>query len=231
MVVFPIIALVISLACTFVVGWDAVRKPKPDRVVWTIAFGIFAVATGAEVVGSLSEWTPLLARTFYLCGAVLVVGYLALGELYLLARPKIERFAPGAALLVTALAVTLVVSAPIDQTMLATEAWEAIERGPALVLLTVLLNVGGTIVLVGGALYSASRFRKLGIQRHRMIGCVLVALGTLAVASGGTLTRFGEREYLYIAMSIGIVLIFAGVLETRRPDRVAASESGETAGS
>jgi hypothetical protein len=52
-----------------------------------------------------------------------------------------------------------------------------------------------------------------------MIGCILIALGTFAVASGGTLTRFGQHEYLYIAMSIGIITIFAGVLETRRSDQ------------
>ncbi len=52
-----------------------------------------------------------------------------------------------------------------------------------------------------------------------MIGCILIALGTFCVASGGTLTRLGNREYLYIAMSIGIVVIFAGVLETRRSDQ------------
>jgi hypothetical protein len=51
-----------------------------------------------------------------------------------------------------------------------------------------------------------------------MIGCILIALGTFIVASGGTLTRLGHREYLYIAMSVGIAVIFAGILETRRSD-------------
>jgi hypothetical protein len=148
----------------------------------------------------------------------LVVGYLALGELYLLAARQIARFAPGITLLITAAAITLVWSAPIDAERLATDGWEAIERGPALIALAVAINSLGTIILVGGALYSAWRFRRLGAYRHRMIGCVLIALGTLTVAAGGTLTRLGEREYLYIAMSIGVAIIFAGYLETRRPD-------------
>ncbi len=219
MVVFPIIALVVSLCCMAVIGKDTLRRPRPDRVVWTIAFAIFAVASAAEVIADLTGWTETIARVYYLTGAVLVVGYLALGELYLLAGKRIAKFAPGVMLLLTALTITLVLDAPIDQAKLAHEGWESIERGPGLTAVTLLMNIGGSLILIGGALWSAWRFRKLGTQRRRMIGCILIAVGTFVVASGGTLTRFGHREYLYIAMAIGIVVIFAGVLETRRSDQ------------
>jgi hypothetical protein len=227
-IVFPLFASLVSLACAIVIGRDSVRRPKPDKIVWTIAFAIFAVAAGAEVIGGLAEWSPALARVYYLCGAVLVVGYLALGELYLLAGSKISRIAPGVTLLITALAITLVWDAPIDAALLANDGWRALDSGPALVALTVTMNTAGTLVLVGGALYSAWRFRKLGTQRHRMIGCILIAAGALVVAMGGTLTRFGRHEYLYIAMSIGVAIIFAGVLETRRSgeQRVSLATSG-----
>ncbi len=219
MVVFPIIAMVVSLCCLAVIGKDTLRHPRPDRVVWTIAFAIFAVAAAAEVLGDLSGWTEPIVRVYYLTGAVLVVGYLAVGELYLLAGQRIAKFAPGVTLLLTALAITLVVNAPIDQTKLANEGWEALESSAGLTAITLLMNIGGSLVLIGGALWSAWKFRKLGTQRRRMIGCILIAAGTFIVASGGTLTRFGHREYLYIAMALGIVVIFAGVLETRRSDQ------------
>jgi hypothetical protein len=216
--VFPIISAVISFACMGVIARDAIRRPRPDKVAWVIAFLVFGIAAGAEVIGSLSEWTALLTRIFYLSGAVLIVGYLAVGELYLLVPQKISRYAPGVTLLVTAVAATLVFNAPVDEAKLADDGWEALERGSALTALTISLNSLGTLVVVGGALYSAWRFKKLGIQRHRMIGCVLIAVGVIAVAMGGTLTRLGEREYLYFAMSIGVAIIFWGVLETRRSD-------------
>ncbi|HEY8447477.1 MAG TPA: hypothetical protein VIL01_10245 [Thermomicrobiales bacterium] len=224
MVALPAIATLISLACALVIARDAMRRPRPHTIAWTIAFAIFAIAAGAEVVGSVSEWTPTVARVYYLTGAVLVVGYLAVGELYLLAANRISRFAPGATLLVTAVAISLVWSAPIDTARLKDDAWEAIERGPALTALTVTLNSLGTVVVVGGALYSAWRFKQRGVFRHRMIGCVLIAVGTLTVAAGGTLTRFGAHEYLYIAMAIGVAIIFAGYLETRRPDAPPATQ-------
>jgi hypothetical protein len=55
-------------------------------------------------------------------------------------------------------------------------------------------------------------------MRNRMIGCAWILVGTLFVAAGGSLTRLGHYEYLYIAMTIGVAMIFYGVLSTRRPD-------------
>jgi hypothetical protein len=212
------VAALIGLACATLVAWDGLRRPKPGKVAWAIAFALFALAAGSEVVGAVAGWTPVLARVYYLAGAVLVVGYLALGELYLLAPRRIAAIGPGVALLVTALAATLVWAAPVDTTRLASEGWGAIARGPGLVALAVTINGLGTAVVAGGALVSAWRFWRRGGHRHRLTGCILIAAGTLIVAGGGTLTRLGQREYLYVAMAVGVAVIFAGYLEMRRPE-------------
>jgi len=216
-VVFPAISALISLICAVLIARDALARPRPDKIAWTIAFALFAIAAAAEVIGSLTEWTATLVRVYYLTGAILVVGYLALGELYLLAGTKIQRIAPGVALLLTAVSATVVWNAEIDETKLATDGWEAIERGPALSALAIGINSVGTVIIAGGLIYSAWRFRQLGTHRNRMIGCLLIAIGTITVGLGGTLTRLGRHEYLYIAMAIGVAIIFAGYLQTRRP--------------
>lgn len=224
-VVFPAVSALISLICAGVIARDAIARPRPDKIAWAIAFAIFAVAAGAEVVGSLGEWTPTLVRVYYLTGAVLVVGYLALGELYLLAGERIHKYAPGAMLLVTAISATVVLNAGIDEARLEADGWEAIERGAALKALAIGINSIGTLIIVGGLVYSAWKFKRLGIQRNRMIGCLLIALGTTTVGMGGTLTRLGQHEYLYIAMSVGVAIIFAGYLQTRRPNAPAQAIS------
>lgn len=218
MVVFPILSALISGLCCLVIVRDAIAKPRPDKIAWAIAFALFAIAAASEAIGSLWEWTPALVRTYYLSGAVLVVGYLALGELYLLAGKRIARYAPGVALAVTAFAATLVFNAPVDATLLADEGWEALETSTALTITTIFINAGGTLVIVGGLLYSAAKFKRQGIMRNRMIGCLLIAIGTLIVAMGGTATRLGAREYFYVMMTIGVAIIFAGYLVTRQPD-------------
>ena len=217
MIAFPAAAALIALACAASVGRDALRSPRPERIAWTVAFLLFAVAAGAEVVGATLGWTPTLARVYYLAGAVLVVGFLALGELYLLFPERMPTLVPALALLVVALAATAVWSAPIDGALLSVVGWDAIERGPLLIALAVSINAGGAAVLIGGALHSAWRLRGNPNARQRAWGCLLIALGAVVVSLGGTLTRLGRQDYLYLAMALGIAVIFAGVVLTRRP--------------
>jgi hypothetical protein len=214
-IAFPAFAALVAALCATSLVWDAIHRPRPERITWALAFIVFALAAAAEVIGATLGWSPLLARIYYLCGAVLVVGVLALGELYLLFPGKLPSFTTGLALLVAALAATVVWSAPIDQQRLQAEGWHAIERGPVLIALAVALNAGGTAILAGGALFSAWAMRGKPELRRRAAGCLLIALGTLTVASGGTLTRLGRPEYLYLAMSAGVVVIFSGILLTR----------------
>ena len=171
MIVLPAIAAVVALRCAMFVGWDALRRPRPERTIWTLAFVVFAIAAACEVVGAALGWSSLLARLYYLTGAVLVVGILALGEFYLLVPDRVPAITPGLSLLVAAFAATLVWSAPIDAAQLAGEGWRAIERGPLLVALAVAINAGGTAILAGGTVYSAWRAhqaRRLGPARCRM---------------------------------------------------------------
>ena len=216
MIAFPAAAALIAALCAAFVGWDALKHPRPERAIWALAFLVFAIAASTEVIGSMAGWSAALARMYYLTGAVLVVGVLALGELYLLFPGRMPSFTPGVSLLVVAVAATAVWSAPIDVSRLEANGWHALERGPFLVALAATINAGGTLVLVGGALYSAWRLRATRGSAQRAAGCLLIAAGTVVVALGGTVTRFGRPEYLYVAMSLGIAIIFSGVLLTRR---------------
>jgi hypothetical protein len=218
-IVFPILSAVISALCAGVIARDALRRPRPDKVVWSIAFVLFALAAGADAAGISLGWSTWLAKTYYATGPALVVAYLAVGQLYLLFPAAMKRFGIGGTMLVTALWLSLVINAPIDSARLSEDGWEAIDRGPEMVAITVLINAVGTLIIVGGTAWSVWRFWKAGTHRNRMIGCALICGGTLAVAAGGSLTRLGHYEYLYIAMSIGVAMIFGGVLVSRRPDR------------
>ncbi|MDQ3656508.1 MAG: hypothetical protein M3457_15715 [Chloroflexota bacterium] len=224
-IVFPIVCSMLSALCAAVLFRDALIRPRPDKIMWTIAFVMFALAAGADAAGIAFGWSSWLAKLYYATGPALVVAFLAIGQLYLLFPLAMRRFGVGITLLVTALWVSLVVNAPIDHPRLAEDGWDAIERGTEMVAVTVLINSLGTAIIVGGTAWSVWRFWRRGSHRHRMIGCALICAGTLAVAAGGSLTRFGHYEYLYIAMAIGVGMIFGGVLVSRRPDRVAAETS------
>jgi hypothetical protein len=186
---------------------------------------MFALAAGADAAGRELGWSSWLAKLYYATGPALVVMYLAIGELYLLFPAKMRRFGIGLTAIATAFWLSLVIGAPIDKARLATDGWEAIDRDGFMTVVTIIINSVGTLIIVGGTGYSVWHFARKGIMRNRMIGCALILLGTLSVAAGGSLTRLGHYEYLYIAMSIGIALIFLGVLQTRRPERAATREA------
>lgn len=217
MIALPIFCSLIALACSIVMFRDAVKRPRPDKVIWGVAFALFAIAAGADSWGRGVGWTTWLAKSYYASGVALVVTFLAIGQLYLLFPRVMQRFGVGATLLITALWVSLVINAPIDSSRLAEDGWEAIDRGPEMVAISVAINAIGTLIIVGGTAWTVWNFWRKGIQRNRMYGCSLILVGTLAVAAGGSLTRLGHYEYLYIAMALGIVLIFAGVLLARMP--------------
>lgn len=221
MIALPLIVTAISAVCAAVIARDAVRRPRPDKVIWAIAFAMFALAAGAEAAGHAFGWTELTARTYYATGPALVVAFLAIGQLYLLFPNAMRRFGVGVTILVTALWLTLVVSAPIDQARLAADGWDAIERNSVMVTVTMLINIVGTLIIVGGTGFSAFTFWRRRIMRNRMIGVLWIGGGTIVVALGGSLARLGQPEFLYIAMAIGIAMIFGGVLWTRRPETVA----------
>ena len=72
------------------------------------------------------------------------------------------------------------------------------------------LNLYAVIFLVGGAILSAIRYRRNSKTYYRFIGNVFIATGAILPGIGGTFTRFGYTEVLYITEVIGLTLIYLG---------------------
>ena len=77
-------------------------------------------------------------------------------------------------------------------------------------LITPFVNIYAFIFLVGGAAYSAYRYSKDIKFKSRFLGNVFIALGGLLPGIGGSFTKFGYTEVLYVTELIGIVLIYMG---------------------
>ena len=88
---------------------------------------------------------------------------------------------------------------------------------PGVRTLTPFFNLYGTVTLVGGALYSAWIFWRKRILLHRTIGNILIAVGAILPAFGGTFSRFGIPGALYISELLGAVLLFIGFLRAITP--------------
>ncbi len=219
MVILPAASLLVSLALSAVALRRYLTRRRPHELVWSATFCSFALAAGCEVAGAAWGWTPFLARLYYVTGATMSVGYLAVGTLYLLA-PRPIAFAGLLVVLVQSTAALLLVwRAPVDPDLLAVAGWSALQRRGELIALAITINSLGTAIVVGGALGSAWLLWRGRAPAGRAGGLALIGLGTLVVAMGGTLTRFGRHEYLYAAMAPGLLLIFAGYLLANRGPR------------
>jgi hypothetical protein len=222
MVAFPLLATVISLVCAILATRRYVARHRPYELSWAIAFGFFALGAGAATLGYLIGWNALLVRLFYASGAILTTAFLGFGSLYLLLGARLDRWGPGAMLIVTAFTFASVFGTPVDPSRLGA-AWYALQTaGTPTRVLAIVANSFGATVVVGGALYSVSVGLRRGMPRDRALGVLLIAIGTLVVASGSSLIRLsGDTAFLFVAMAPGVAIIMVGYLLANRAPRPA----------
>src|SRR5437868_10595537 len=188
--------------------WLAGRRRH--ELAWASALALFAAGAVCLWVGAGTGWTIPVFRAFYLFGAIVNVPVLALGTVYLLGG---RRSGNRAALGVTAFAffaAGVVASAPAHAVANAaklpqgSDVFEALPR-----VLAAVASGGGALVVLGGAAWSAWRYR-----RGRMLWAnTLIAAGTLILGASGLLNSvLGEMEGFAVTLAIGITVIYAGFM-------------------
>lgn len=213
--VLAIAAAVVSTGFTVTLVRAHLQRPRPYVAAWSVAIGMYSIATWALVAGTAGEWSDLLFRAFYLFGAILNVLFLALGSAFLVAGNRagtillvvFAAFGAGAA------AVTLgadpVAPLPDSGVPAGSDVFAPPADGITSPRLWALVaNVVGTALLVGIATYSIVRFR---VSNRRLVrGNLLIVAGTVAPAIGGSLTALGESGALALSLLVGAGLLWSG---------------------
>ena len=231
MIFYPLAATLISAAFAVTLALQYRAKPRPYLLVWAVALGLYAIAALTEVVGAAGGWNAALYRIYYYLGAIVLVGVLALGTIYLLA-PRFGRPALWVLLVLAAIGLAGIVGASLQPGLLDTRQVPSVdtirlEQGSfnviALIMAAVVNSVG-TVILVGGAAWSAyGTWRRHGAP-SRLVANILIAAGALIVASVSTLTRlFHAYELFYVGQAVGVLVMFAGFLAAQRAPRRAPS--------
>lgn len=197
--------------------WQS-RKPAPHLWWWSMGIAMYGVGTLTESLTTLFGWNEVVFRAWYISGALLGGAPLAQGTVYLMfSRRTASRMATalGAAI---AVAATFVLLSPIDASLVEPHRLTGrVMEWQRARLFSPFINTYAAIFLIGGAVLSAWRFRKDPSTRHRFIGNCFIAVGALLPGIGGTATRFGHTEVLYVMELIGIVLIWIGYTYNVRP--------------
>jgi hypothetical protein len=205
-------------------------------LIWGLGLFLYSLGTFAEFY-STYDWNPLVFRLWYIGGALLTAAWLGQGTVYLLVRRRnLAHLLMAGLVAASALAIVIMFATTLDASAFTvgtdlSAQYKQILPDRALVrLLTPLFNVYGTLWLVGGAAYSAWIFWRKRVLLHRVIGNTLIAAGALAPAIGGSLSRLGTSEFLYISELLGAVLMFVCFVRATTPmaTREPASQTSQS---
>jgi glucan phosphoethanolaminetransferase (alkaline phosphatase superfamily) len=212
--ILPLISSIVSLVFAITVLDQFFARRKPYQLVWAIGLFMYFISTGTEFWTETWGLNEVVYRLWYLIGAIFVAAYLGLGTIYLLVKRRVAHIVMAVLVVASLYATIRVFAADIDiggLTHLTGSAMPADIR-----LLTPFFNTFGTVALVGGAVYSAWVFWRRRVMPHRVVSNILIAVGAILPAVGGTHIRFGGSLLaFYLFELLGIVIIFIGFLRSR----------------
>ncbi len=213
--ILPLLSSIVSLAFAVTVLDQFFAHRKPYQLIWAIGLFMFFISTGTEFWAGTWGLNQAIYRLWYLFGAIFVAAYLGMGTLYLLTPRRIAHIIMTILLVVSLYAAFRVFTASIDLSAISNLSGQAMPQGVRL--MTPFFNTFGTVALVGGAIYSAWVYWRRRLMPHRVVSNILIAVGAILPALGGTLERFGvsptiARPSLEL---LGIIIIFVGFLRSR----------------
>jgi len=212
----PYLSTIVTLVFAVVVFNRYRQRGGVYLLLWAVGLLFYGLGTLSEVILGLT-FNVMVLKSWYLTGAMLTAAWLGMGTVHLLIRKgSTAQILTWILTAVSLLAFVLVFAAPVnaapyDVTRPVSEQYkEILTRSAPTILLTILLNIYGTITLGGGAIYSAFLFWRKKILANRMYGNILIAAGALSPALGGTFLRAGLTDLLYLSELIGAALMFIG---------------------
>lgn len=221
--ILPFLSGLVSFGFAIVILRRYWQRKGLHLLLWGIGMVFYGIGGFCEGYFGAFGWNPLVFRMWYLFGAILVAAWLGQGTVYLLAKKTWAHGMMIILILGSIYGAFKVIGAELDPTLMTTSLHTGSEMSghaivtPGVRSLTPFFNLFGTVALVGGAAYSAWIFFKKRVLLHRSIGNILIAVGALLPAFGGTFSRMGFSGALYITEFLGAILIFIGFVRATTP--------------
>lgn len=208
----PVLTTVVAAVFSAALFRHWQHRPQARYLLWwTIGVAFFGLGTLAEAITTISGWHGPIFRLWYIAGALLGGAPLAQGTVYLLfSKRTADRLTVGLITYVV-VAAGFVLATPLavadaEPNRLSGEVitWTWVR------FLSPVVNLYAVVFLIGGAIWSAIRYRRRGGASSRVLGNWLIAIGAILPGIGGSFARAGVVEVLYVTELIGLLTIWAG---------------------
>ncbi|QOI97669.1 MAG: hypothetical protein HRU69_09265 [Flammeovirgaceae bacterium] len=198
--------------------WIAKNCP-PYLFWWMTGVLCYGLGTLTESLVSIFGWSEVVFKAWYILGALFGGFPLAQGSVYLMVNKFVADVMLRIVLIIIMIATIMVILSPINYGLVEpTRLTGSVLEWKTVRLITPFVNLYAFVFLVGGAAYSAYRYSKNPEFIKRFWGNVFIATGGLLPGIGGSFTKFGYTEVLYVTELIGILFIYVGY-RTIRADR------------
>lgn len=214
---WPVATGCVGAVFTALVAWQWWRRRRAQQAAWAVGMFLYTVAAFMEAWSEHSGvWDPSVYRVYIVLAASLV-GFLGLGTLYLIAHRKLWGHlylvfvvACMAVFFYGTFTVSLLSDKLIPGITVGGQALGGSFSFPRMMSLPI--NISGSVLLFGGAIYSIWRFVRRREFAYRVWANVLIAAGAGLLAFVGSRARMGSTAGLYPAEMVGAALMLAGFL-------------------
>ncbi|PLX02105.1 MAG: hypothetical protein C0595_12305 [Marinilabiliales bacterium] len=207
----PIITTLFSIYFFREIFTHYLNRKKTYLMWWTIGVLTFGLGTLSESINVLYGWNEINLKYWYIIGALLGGFPLAQGTVYLLMKKKFANISSIIMVLLIIIAAIFVILTPIkipdgfDYKLTgAVFEWKWVRY------FSPIINIYAFVFLVGGAIFSAIKYKKQTNKEPRFKGNVYIAIGGLLPGIGGSFTRAGYVNVLFITELLGLILIYLG---------------------
>ena len=207
----PILTTILSLYFFIEILKHYLFRKKKYLFWWMIGVVTFGLGTLSESIHTIIGHNEFNLRFWYILGALLGGFPLAQGTVYLLFSKKFANQSSLFFISYILIASIFILMVPIK----ITESFDGGLTGQVFEwqwvrFFSIPINIYAFTFLVGGAIYSAYKYSKFKNLIYKVYGNTAIAIGGILPGIGGSFTRAGYIEVLFVTEFFGLALIYAG---------------------
>ena len=207
----PILTTILSLYFFVEILKHYLFRKKKYLFWWMIGVATFGLGTLSESIHTIIGYNEFNLRFWYILGALLGGFPLAQGTVYLLFSKKFANQSSLFFISYILIATIFILMVPIK----ITESFDGGLTGQVFKwqwvrFLSIPINIYAFTFLVGGAIYSAYKYSKFKNLIYKVYGNTAIAIGGILPGIGGSFTRAGYVEVLFVTEFFGLASIYAG---------------------